>query len=1445
MKNILGLDLGPNSIGWALLHLDCNSRYGNIVDCGVRIIPMSQDILGDYNKGIKVSQTAERTKYRSMRRLRERYLLRRERLHRVLYLLKFLPSHYADEIDFQKRLGKFKEGREPKIAYDKNGFIFMSSFLEMMEDFRIHQPALLINEKGEPKSIPYDWTLYYLRKKALTAPIRKEELAWLLLNFNQKRGYYQLGGDEEESSLEKNTALYTLKVVDVIAEESKKGGDQWYSLTLENGWVYRRSSKLPLFDLKGKIRDFIVTTDLNADGSVKKDKKGGDKRSLRIPEDKDWILLKKQTEQEIGKFGSTVGAYIYENLLKDPYQRINGKLVGTIEREFYKSELKQILEKQMEFHTELQSEEMYSTCIRELYKQNDGHHLNLSRKDFVHFFVDDIIFYQRQVKSQRSMVSNCPLEFRYYKDKDGVVQKVYLKAIPKSNPYYQEFRLWQWIHNLFIYRKEDDVDVTATFLNDFKELENLFIFLNGRAEIEQRHLLGFLLGPKGFKGKLLNKEVDKYRWNYGEKSFPCNETRTLICKRLEKINNVPADFLTKEIEMHLWHINYSVSDRIDREKAFTRFATNNNLDVNEVVNAFKVVPPLKSDFGAFSEKAIKKLLPLMRVGSYWNWEAMDVRTRERIGKIITGEYDERIGDRLRKQAIHLKKETDFQRVPVWLAQYIIYGFHSESQMADKWTSIQDLESYLKCFKQHSLRNPIVEQVVLEALRLVKDIWKEHGKGANNFFDEIHIELSREMKSPAEERKSMSLKALQNENTNLRIKALLSELANDQNVENVRAYSPSQQEILKIYEEGVLNTESEIGEDILKISKMAQPSPADLRKYKLWLEQKYRSPYTGAIIPLNKLFTTEYEIEHIIPQSRYFDDGFSNKVICEAAVNKLKDNQLGMEFIKNHHGEIVQLGFGKTIQILAVEQYEKLVKENYVNNSSKRNKLLLEEIPEKMIERQLNDTRYISSYISGLLSNIVRQDTDDNGFNSKNLIQTNGRITGILRQDWGLNDVWNSLILPRFERMNKITNSSQYVAWSETHQKNLPTVPLTLKNFSKKRIDHRHHALDAIVTACVTRDHINLLNNLHAKSPIRHDLNRKLRHHKSIVLNHHKTGEKIERQIPVDFRKPWEDFTLDVKSSLENIIVSFKLNLRVINKTINNYYVWEVKDGVKQKVRIRQSGENWAIRKPLHKETVYGIVNLPHVKVKIGQITTASRKNIDVTFDLSVIENSITDTGIQRILKNYLEFKNGDPEIAFSPEGLEELNQNLRKFNEGKFHHPIYKVRKYEKGYRFVLGEVGYKSTKYVEAERGTNLFCAIYCNTAGARSYETIPLNIIIERQKQGLPSVPQENSKGEKLLFHLSPNDLVYIPDEEELSSHSVPKFEINNKKHIGRIYKVVNFSDNQIFFIKHEVATSILHKQEFSTSNKMERSIDGIMIKEHCIKLNISRIGKLISDK
>src|SRR5690606_37917184 len=120
-----------------------------------------------------------------------------------------------------------------------------------------------------------------------------------------------------------------------------------------------------------------------------------------------------------------------------------------------------------------------------------------------------------------------------------------------------------------------------------------------------------------------------------------------------------------------------------------------------------------------SEKAIKKLLPLMRLGKYWHWDKIETGTKARIEKIMTGEYDEEIKDRVREKAIGLTERPHFQGLQLWLAQYIVYDRHSEAALRGKWKSADDLQKYLMELRQHSLRNPIVEQVVLETLRVVR------------------------------------------------------------------------------------------------------------------------------------------------------------------------------------------------------------------------------------------------------------------------------------------------------------------------------------------------------------------------------------------------------------------------------------------------------------------------------------------------------------------------------------------------------------------------------------------------------------------------------------------------------------------------------------------------------------------------------------------------------
>jgi CRISPR-associated endonuclease Csn1 len=87
----------------------------------------------------------------------------------------------------------------------------------------------------------------------------------------------------------------------------------------------------------------------------------------------------------------------------------------------------------------------------------------------------------------------------------------------------------------------------------------------------------------------------------------------------------------------------------------------------------------------------------------------------------------------------------------------------------------------------------------------------------------------------------------------------------------------------------------------------------------------------------------------------------------------------------------------------------------------------------------------------------------------------------------------------------------------------------------------------------------------------------------------------------------------------------------------------------------------------------------------------------------------------------------------------------------------------------------------------------------------------------------------------------LVYIPSEDELDNVNNIDFNNFSKEQNERIYKVVSFSNGQIFFVRQDIATSVVNKAEFSTLNKMERAIDGSMIKDNCVKLKIDRLGNI----
>ena len=93
MKRILGLDLGTNSIGWALVNeAETDEEVSSIIRLGVRVNPLTVDETQNFEIGKSITTNAERTLKRSMRRNLQRYKLRRDALVEFLKELGFITD---------------------------------------------------------------------------------------------------------------------------------------------------------------------------------------------------------------------------------------------------------------------------------------------------------------------------------------------------------------------------------------------------------------------------------------------------------------------------------------------------------------------------------------------------------------------------------------------------------------------------------------------------------------------------------------------------------------------------------------------------------------------------------------------------------------------------------------------------------------------------------------------------------------------------------------------------------------------------------------------------------------------------------------------------------------------------------------------------------------------------------------------------------------------------------------------------------------------------------------------------------------------------------------------------------------------------------------------------------------------------------------------------------
>lgn len=305
-----------------------------------------------------------------------------------------------------------------------------------------------------------------------------------------------------------------------------------------------------------------------------------------------------------------------------------------------------------------------------------------------------------------------------------------------------------------------------------------------------------------------------------------------------------------------------------------------------------------------------------------------------------------------------------------------------------------------------------------------------------------------------------------------------------------------------------------------------PSRDQKIRYRLWQDQRYCCAYSGKTISLASLFSADIEVDHILPYSRSLDDSYMNKVVCFAKENQNKGQHTPIDAFSGNVNKWEQI-------TQAIGSWPKEL-------SGKRDRFYQKEgdlLERDFIGSQLTDTRYISKQAGTYLAQLGVEVTF-----------TRGVMTDWLRHQWQLNE----LIGTRTE---------------------------------KERTDHRHHTIDAVVTACIDRP---LYNSLVAQA---------------------KALERSASQLSMKeiyVTPPLMDIKEKLADKLANITVSHVPQRKI-------------------------SGA-------LHEETGVGFIE---------GVGTVYRQRLSKDFSLKNAQNIIDDT-VRTLVVEHLECHENDPKRAFSP-----------------------------------------------------------------------------------------------------------------------------------------------------------------------------------------------------
>ena len=226
-----------------------------------------------------------------------------------------------------------------------------------------------------------------------------------------------------------------------------------------------------------------------------------------------------------------------------------------------------------------------------------------------------------------------------------------------------------------------------------------------------------------------------------------------------------------------------------------------------------------------------------------------------------------------------------------------------------------------------------------------------------------------------------------------------------------------------------------------------PTKPRIQKYMLWEEAGKVCMYCGRSIEEEQCLNgDDMEVEHIIPKSVLYDDSYGNKTCACHECNQTKGNRTALEYIRAEGREAEYM-----------KRINDLLKEKKISYSKhQRLRWLKEDIPSDFLERQLRLTQYISRQAMAILQQGIRR-----------VSASEGGVTARLRSLWGYGKILHTLNLDRYDSMGETERVSR---------EGEATEELHITNWSK-RMDHRHHAIDALVVACTRQSYIQRLNRL--------------------------------------------------------------------------------------------------------------------------------------------------------------------------------------------------------------------------------------------------------------------------------------------------------------------------------------------------------------------------------